>query len=63
MNAVTVNAYTEALERWFKTQKEHPGIYPGEKPSAAEYGFKTDQEIWQANEIERRVKREMERTE
>lgn len=63
MDAAAVNAFEDAITRWFKVQKDHPGIYAGEKPSHADYGFKTDLEIWHANEIERRVKHEMERTE
>lgn len=63
MQIELVNAYTDALTRWLKAQKDHPGIYHGRQPNPVDYGFKTDLEIWQANEIERRVKREMERTE
>lgn len=63
MQIELVNAYTDALTRWFKTKIEHPGIYPGEKPNAEEFGFKTDLEIWQAHKIAERVKREMERKE
>lgn len=62
MQTEIINAYTEALERWFKAQKDHPGIYAGEKPLARDFGFKTVLDIWQANEIENRVRREMGRS-
>lgn len=62
MDAAAVNAFEDVMTRWFKVQKEHPGIYAGEKPRATDYRFKTDIEVWHANEIERRVRREIERT-
>lgn len=62
MEPAVIQAFEEAWTRWLKAHKEHPGLYHGPSPTPAEYGFMTDLDIWHANEIERRVKKEMERT-
>lgn len=55
-------ALEEAWTRYLKANREQPGIYHGEPPRPQDYGCTTHMDIWRANEIERRIRREMERT-
>lgn len=62
MDPALVKAFEDAWWRYLKANKDHPGLYHGETPDPKTYGFTTDLDIWHANEIERRIRREIERT-
>lgn len=62
MDPALIHAYEDAWTKWLTANRDHPGLYHGPAPKHEDYGFTTDLDKWHANEIERRVRREMERT-
>lgn len=57
-------AHEEALIRWLKGKKDHPGIYPGEEPTPSDYWASpmTSLDVWYAERIRSRTQKEMDRT-
>lgn len=58
-----LNHFSDRLTAWLLANKQHPGFDHGQEPQPATYGLATTGELWAADQVAKRIKRDMERKE